>query len=73
LFKTIDCLVQLANMMRVFPILHGAIYGLKQAPRAWYYRLSSKLQLLGFHPSKGDTSLFFFKNHDVTMYVLVYR
>jgi hypothetical protein len=53
--------------------LDKTIYGLKQAPRAWYYRLSSKLQLLGFHPSKGDTSLFFFKNHDVTMYVLVYR
>jgi hypothetical protein len=35
------------------------IYGLKQAPRAWYSRLSSKLQLLGFSPSKSDTSLFF--------------
>jgi hypothetical protein len=52
--------------------LDKAIYGLKQASRAWYSRLSSKLQSLGFHPSKGDTSLFFFKNHDVTMYVFIY-
>jgi hypothetical protein len=28
--------------------------------------------MLGFRPSKGDTSLFFFKNHNVTMYMLVY-
>jgi hypothetical protein len=28
--------------------------------------------MLGFSPSKGDTSLFFFHNKDVTMYVLVY-
>jgi hypothetical protein len=52
--------------------LDKTIYGLKQAPRAWYSRLSSKLQTLGFHSSKGDTSLFFFKTHEVTMYVLVY-
>jgi hypothetical protein len=31
-----------------------------------------KLQLLGFIPSIGDTSLFFFKSETVTMYVLVY-
>jgi hypothetical protein len=37
--------------------LDKAIYGLKQAPQAWYFRLSSKLQMLGFSPSKGDTSL----------------
>jgi hypothetical protein len=52
--------------------LDKAIYGLKQAPRAWYSRLSSKLQKLGFVPSKGDTSLFFFKNQDIQIYVLVY-
>jgi hypothetical protein len=39
--------------------LDKAIYGLKQAPHAWYSRLSSKLEMLGFTPSKGDTSLFF--------------
>jgi hypothetical protein len=52
--------------------LKKAIYGLKQAPYAWYSRLSSKLQMLGFVPSKGDTSLFFLSNKQVTMYVLVY-
>jgi hypothetical protein len=52
--------------------LDKVIYGLKHAPRAWYSRLSTKLQLLGFVPSKGDTSLFFLHNKDVTIYVLVY-
>jgi histone deacetylase 1/2 len=32
--------------------LDKALYGLKQAPRAWYSRLSSKLQSLGFYASK---------------------
>jgi hypothetical protein len=36
--------------------LDKALYGLKQAPRAWYARLSSKLQSLGFKPSKADVS-----------------
>jgi hypothetical protein len=30
--------------------LDRALYGLKQAPRAWHFRLSSKLQSLGFVP-----------------------
>uniref|UniRef100_A0A8R7JUR9 Reverse transcriptase Ty1/copia-type domain-containing protein n=1 Tax=Triticum urartu TaxID=4572 RepID=A0A8R7JUR9_TRIUA len=30
--------------------LDKALYGLKQAPRAWYSRLSTKLQQLGFVP-----------------------
>jgi hypothetical protein len=52
--------------------LDKAIYGLKQAPRAWYSRLSDKLQKLSFMASKGDTSLFFLNNKDVTIFVLVY-
>lgn len=40
--------------------LDKAQYGLKQAPRAWYSRLSTKIQHLGFHPSKADTSLYFY-------------
>jgi hypothetical protein len=31
------------------------INGLKQAPHAWYSRLSSKLHMLVFLPSKGGT------------------
>jgi hypothetical protein len=52
--------------------LDKAIYGLKQAPRAWYSRLSAKLLQLGFVFSKGDTSLFFLRNKQVTMFILVY-
>jgi hypothetical protein len=53
--------------------LDKAIYGLKKAPMTWYSKLSSKLQMLGFVPSKGDTSLFFFKKGAlITMYILVY-
>jgi hypothetical protein len=48
------------------------IYGLKQAPRAWYARLSSKLADLGFITSKGDTSLFFYHDQHVTVFVLIY-
>jgi histone deacetylase 1/2 len=49
-----------------------ALYGLKQAPRAWYSRLSSKLQALGFTPSKADTSLFLFSKYGVIIFVLIY-
>jgi histone deacetylase 1/2 len=52
--------------------LDKALYGLKQAPRAWYARLSSKLQQLGFVASKADTSLFSLVRPEVTMFVLVY-
>jgi hypothetical protein len=52
--------------------LDKTIYGLKQAPRAWYSKLSSKLQMMSFVSSKGDTSLFFLRAKDVTVYVLVY-
>jgi hypothetical protein len=52
--------------------LDNVLYGLKQAPRAWYARLSTKLLELGFKISKADNSLFYFKNDDVTMFILVY-
>ena len=52
--------------------LDKSLYGLKQAPRACFMRLSAKLQALGFHGSKADTSLFFFKRDDVVVYFLVY-
>jgi histone deacetylase 1/2 len=52
--------------------LDKAIYGLKQAPRAWYARLCSQLIKLGFTPSKGDTSLFYYNKGSHTMFVLIY-
>jgi hypothetical protein len=52
--------------------LDKALYGLKQTPRAWYHRLSVKLQELGFKPSKGDTSLFYFRKGDLVMFMLIY-
>ena len=48
------------------------MYGLKQAPRAWYARLCSKLQRLGFVPSKADTSLFYYSKRGHSIFVLVY-
>jgi histone deacetylase 1/2 len=52
--------------------LHKALYGLKQAPRAWYSRLSTKLQALGFFPSKVDTSLFLYNQSGIMIFVLIY-
>jgi hypothetical protein len=52
--------------------LDKAIYGLKQAPRAWYSRVNSKLQSLGFVPSKSDTSLFIFDKSGVKIFLLIY-
>ena len=44
----------------------------KQAPRPWYSRLCSKLQSLGFIPSKADTSLFFYRKGNHVIFMLVY-
>jgi hypothetical protein len=52
--------------------LDKALYGLKQAPRAWYSRLSSKLQSIGFSASKADTSLFFYNKGGVSIFMLIY-
>jgi hypothetical protein len=52
--------------------LDKTLYGLKQAPRAWFSRLSTKLQALGFRPSKADTSLFFYFKRNISIFVLIY-
>lgn len=52
--------------------LQKALYGLKQAPQTWYARLSTKLQELGFVPSRADVSLFVFNKENKTIYILIY-
>jgi hypothetical protein len=47
--------------------LDKSLYGLKQAPRAWFAKLSSKLQELGFLASKTDTSLYIYTKSGITM------
>ena len=39
--------------------LKKALYGLKQAPRAWYSRIDTYLQQLGFTKSEADPNLYF--------------
>ena len=39
--------------------LKKSLYGLKQAPRAWYARIYSYLQKLGFLKSDADSNLYF--------------
>ena len=36
-----------------------ALYGLKQAPRAWYSRIDSYLQQMGFQKSEAYPNLYF--------------
>jgi len=52
--------------------LEKALYGLKQAPRAWFARLSSKLQSMGFIPSRADTSLFILRDGSTMLFLLIY-
>jgi hypothetical protein len=52
--------------------LDKSLYGLKQAPRAWFSKLSSKLQELGFLASKADTPLFIYNKSVINIFVLVY-
>jgi len=39
--------------------LKKALYGLKQAPRAWYSRIDTYLQELGFTKSDANMNLYF--------------
>ena len=40
-------------------ILHRYIYGIKKAPQAWYSRIDSYLQEMGFQWSEVDHHLYF--------------
>jgi hypothetical protein len=39
--------------------LKKALYGLKQAPRAWYSRIDTYLQQVGFEKSVADSNFYF--------------
>jgi hypothetical protein len=39
--------------------LKKALYGLKQAPRAWYSRIDTYLQQMGFEKSEADPNLYY--------------
>jgi hypothetical protein len=53
--------------------LKKALYGLKQAPRAWYGRIDSFLQSLGFTKSIADPNLYIkiVQNHPVILVLYV--
>ncbi|CAI7730310.1 unnamed protein product [Closterium sp. NIES-54] len=52
--------------------LKKAIYGLKQAPRCWYKKLEEVLLSGGFKTSQADHSLFFLREGDKLLLLLVY-
>jgi hypothetical protein len=39
--------------------LKKALYGMKQAPRAWYSRIDTYLQQMGFEKSEADPNLYY--------------
>ncbi|KAL3651407.1 hypothetical protein CASFOL_004409 [Castilleja foliolosa] len=52
--------------------LNKALYGLKQASRAWYIKVKSTLNQLGFESSKADNSLFLLNKGGLKVFVLIY-
>ncbi|CAA0842042.1 cysteine-rich RLK (RECEPTOR-like protein kinase) 8, partial [Striga hermonthica] len=52
--------------------LTKSIYGLKQASRAWFLKVKSTLQNLGFSCSRADNSLFFRITKAAAIYLLIY-
>ncbi|KAM0978921.1 hypothetical protein TB1_014070 [Malus domestica] len=52
--------------------LHKSIYGLKLSPRAWYSKLTSVFEEVGFKRSNADSSLFVRICPSGTLVVLIY-
>nr|GFA34085.1 ribonuclease H-like domain-containing protein [Tanacetum cinerariifolium] len=53
-------------------LLQRSLYGLKQAPRAWFQRFAAYIIIVGFTPSRCDSSLFIYKQGDDTTFLLHY-
>lgn len=49
-----------------------ALYGLKQAPRAWYSKLNSYLELLGFKRCPSEHAMYTRPENGNTLVVAVY-
>ena len=52
--------------------LRKVIYGLKQAPRAWYSRIDTYLQDLGFEESEVDPNLYYLVDGEDLIILVVY-
>ena len=52
--------------------LKKALYGLKQAPRAWYGRIDSYLQQLGFIKSDVDPNLYYLMVENEPLILVLY-
>ena len=52
--------------------LKRALYGLKQAPRAWYGRIDSYLQKMGFVKSDTDLNLYYLRVGDEPLILVLY-
>ncbi|KAL4387066.1 hypothetical protein GQ457_09G030440 [Hibiscus cannabinus] len=50
--------------------LKRALYGLKQAPRAWYYKIDSYLQKLGFQRCVNEATLYLKKEKNAYLLVI---
>ena len=48
------------------------MYGLKQAPRAWYGRIDSYLQKMGFVKSDADPNLYYLRVGDEPLILVLY-
>lgn len=52
--------------------LKKALYGLKQAPQAWYARIDSYLQQMGFEKSEADPNLYYIVVGDDPLILVLY-
>ena len=52
--------------------LQKSIYGLKQSAHAWYEKVSSILEAIGFKRGKADPCVYTKKENGEIMYILVY-
>ena len=52
--------------------LRKALYGLEQAPRAWYSRIDTYLEDLGFQKSEADPNLYYLVDGEDPLILVLY-